>query len=129
MARKAYQTDLTDQQWKELEPFIPAAHPGGRRRSQDMREILNGILYVLRTGCPWQHMPHDLPNPKTCWFYFNRFSSDGTWRNIAQTLHPAARVRSGRDPAPTQAIVDAQSVKTTKKGALRELLALMLENE
>ena len=127
MARKPYQTDLTDQHWKELEPLIPPEHPGGRPH-QDMREILNGILYILRTGCAWQHMPHDLPNPKTCWFYFNRFSNDGTWRNIAETLHPAARVRAGRDPSPSQAIVDAQSVKTTKKGALMEALVLMLEN-
>jgi len=128
MARKPYKTDLTDQQWEELQPLIPPHHPGGRPRRQDMREIINGILYVLRTGCAWRHMPHDLPNPKTCWFYFNRFSSDGTWRNIAETLHPAARVRAGRDPSPSQAIVDAQSVKTTKKGAMLEALVLMLEN-
>ena len=129
MARKPYSTDLTDQQWKELEPLIPPERPGGRPRSVNMREILNGILYVLRTGCAWEHMPHDLPSPKTCWFYFDRFSTDGTWRTIAETLHPAARVRAGRDPSPSQAIVDAQSVKTTKKGALEELLVLMLENE
>ncbi len=128
MARKPYQTDLTDQQWKELQSLVPPRRPGGRPRSQDMREIMNGILYVLRTGCAWRHLPHDLPNPKTCWFYFNRFSGDGTWRNIAETLHPAARVRAGRDPAPSQAIVDAQSVKTTKKGAMWEALVLMLEN-
>lgn len=128
MARKPYDTDLSDEQWNELQPLIPLEHPGGRPRDQDMREIVNGILYVLRTGCAWRHMPHDLPNPKTCWFYFDRFSNDGTWRTLAETLHPAARVRSGRDPNPSQAVVDAQSVKTTKKGALVEALALMLEN-
>ncbi len=128
MARKPYDTDLSDVQWHELQPLIPPEHPGGRARDQNMREIINGILYVLRTGCAWRHMPHDLPNPKTCWFYFDRFSNDGTWRAIAEALHPAARVRSGRNPSPSQAIVDAQSVKTTKKGALLEALVLMLEN-
>jgi transposase len=128
MARMPYETDLSDEQWNELKPLIPPEKPGGRPRTQDMREVIDGILYVLRTGCPWQHMPHDLPNPKTCWSYFDRFSSDGTWRNIAETLHPAARVRSGRDACPSQAIVDAQSVKTTKKGGLGERSDTMREN-
>src|SRR5215212_10712559 len=83
MARMPYQTDLTDQQWNELQPLIPPAKPGGRPRAQDMREVIDGILYVLRTGCAWRHLPHDLPNPKTCWSYFDRFSGDGTWRTIA----------------------------------------------
>ena len=120
MARMAYETDLSDEQWDELEPLIPPAQPGGRPRTQDMREVIDGILYVLRTGCAWRHMPHDLPNPKTCWAYFDRFSRDGTWRDVAEALHPAARVRSGRDAPPSQAIVDAQRVKTTKKGGLRD---------
>jgi putative transposase len=123
-----YATDLTDKQWKELEPLIPPAKPGGRPRASDMREVMDGILYVLRTGCAWRHLPHDLPNPKTCWAYFNRFGGDGTWRNIAEALHPAARVRSGRDPRPSQAVIDAQSVKTTKRGARRERSATTREN-
>lgn len=120
MARMTYDSDLTDEQWRELEPLIPPEKPGGRPRAQDMREVIDGIRYVLRSGCAWRLMPHDLPNPKTCWYYFDRFSGDGTWRTIAETLHPAARVRSGRDASPSQATVDAQSVKTTKKGARRE---------
>lgn len=128
MARMAYETDLSDEQWNELKLLIPPQRPGGRPRTQEMREVIDGILYVLRTGCAWRHMPHDLPNPKTCWSYFNRFSGDGTWRTIAETLHPAARVRSGRDASPSQAIVDAQSVKTTKKGAPRERSATTREN-
>jgi len=119
MARTPYPSDLSDEQWKLLEPLIPPEKPGGRPREQDMREVLNGIYYVLRTGCAWDYLPHDLPNRKTCWYYFNRFSNDGTWRSIAERLHPMARVRSGRDASPSQAIVDAQSVKTTKKGGLR----------
>lgn len=117
MARKPYDTDLTDEQWRELQPLIPPALPGGRPRTQDMREVIDGILYVLRTGCGWRLIPHDLPNAKTCWHYFDRFSADGTWQNIAERLHPAARVRSGREAQPSVASIDAQSVKTTKKGA------------
>jgi putative transposase len=128
MRRVAYKTDLTQQQWDELKPLIPAELPGGRHREQDMREVINGILYVLRSGCAWEQMPHDLPHPKTCWYYFNRFSGDGTWRTIAEALHPAARVRSGRDPSPSQAVVDAQSVKTTKKGGLRNRLVMTRAN-
>jgi putative transposase len=116
MARMPYRTDLTDEQWNTLAPLIPPALPGGRPRRVDMREVVNGIRYVLRTGCAWEHMPHDLPCRKTCWYYFDRFSGDGTWRAIAEALHPPARVRGGRDPNPSEATVDAQSVKTTKKG-------------
>lgn len=126
MARMPYDTDLTDPQWNELEPHIPPAKPGGRPRGQDMREVVNGILYVLRSGCAWRLLPHDLPKCKTCWYYFDRFSADGTWRTtIAEHLHPAARVRAGRDASPSQAIVDAQSVKTTKKGGPRKPWATM----
>ena len=116
MARKPYRTDLTDEQWNELEPLIPPAKAGGRPRRVDMREVINGIRYVLQSGCAWAHLPHDLPCCKTCWYYFDRFCGDGTWRSIAEALHPPARVRSGRDAQPSEAIVDAQSVKTTKKG-------------
>jgi putative transposase len=128
MARTPYPTDLSDQQWQELQPLLPPAKPGGRPRAVDMREVVDGILFVLRSGCAWRLMPHDLPNCKTCWSYFDRFSRDGTWRDIAEALHPAARVRSGRDAQPSQAIVDAQSVKTTKKGARRERSATTRES-
>lgn len=119
MARTPYPTDLTDEQWNELSRLIPPAKPGGRPRGVDVREVINGILYVLRTGCAWRCMPHDLPCFKTCWYYFDRFSADGTWRSIAEALHPIARVRAGRDPSPSEATVDAQSVKTTRKGGSR----------
>ena len=116
MARKPYPSDVTDRQWNEIAGLIPPPRPGGRPRVQDMREVFNGILYVLRTGGAWSQMPHDLPNPKTCWHYFDRFSREGVWERIAQRLYPAARVRAGRDPRPSEAMIDAQSVKTTKKG-------------
>jgi putative transposase len=126
MARKLYQTDLTDQQWNELARLIPPAKRGGRPRQVNMREVINGILYILRTGSAWEHMPHDLPSCKTCWWYFNRFSTEGVWRSIAEALHPAARLRRGRHPDPSEAIVDAQSVKTTKKGGLHKPSATTL---
>ena len=116
MARKPYATDLTDGQWELIAPLIPPAAPGGRPRSADMREVVNGILYVLRAGCAWRHVPHDLPDWHTCWHYFDRFSADGTWRSVSEALLPAARVRAGRDPSPSEAAVDAQGVKTTRKG-------------
>jgi putative transposase len=129
MARMPYRTDLTDEQWNELAPLIPPAKPGGRPRAVDMREVINGIRYVLRTGCAWEHMPHDLGAcHQTCWYYFDRFSGDGTWQRIAETLHPPARVRSGREANPSEAIVDAQSVRTTKKGGPRKRSVLTRAN-
>jgi putative transposase len=117
MQRKEYATDLTDPQWREMEPMIPPARAGGRPRGVDMREIVNGIRYLLRAGCAWRLLPHEFPNWHTCWFYYNRFCAEGVWQRMAETLHSAVRARAGRDPLPSQAIVDAQSVKTTKKGA------------
>jgi putative transposase len=116
MTRKSYESDLTDGQWELVAPLIPAARPGGRPRSVDLREVLNGILYVLAAGCAWRRMPHDLPPGKTCWAYFDRFAADGTWRAVAARLHVPARARAGRDPLPSVAALDAQAVKTTRKG-------------
>ena len=79
MARKPYPSDLTDSQWQLIEPLIPPERWGGRTRSVLMREVLNGILYLLRSGCAWRAIPHDLPNWGTCGHYFDRFSRDGTW--------------------------------------------------
>ena len=119
MARTPYESDLTDGQWHLIAPLIPPARPGGRPRSVDVREVVNGILYVLAAGCGWRRTPHDLPSGKTCWAYFDRFAGDGTWRAVAAALLPAARVRAGRDPVPAEAALDAQSVKTTRRGASR----------
>lgn len=119
MARTPYPSDLTDPQWSLIAPLIPPARAGGRPRSVDVREILNGIRYVLRGGCGWRRLPHDLPDWHTCWYYFDRFSADGTWRRIAQRLHPMVRVRAGRDPDPSETMIDAQCVKTTRKGGRR----------
>jgi putative transposase len=119
MARKPYPSDLTDEQWAIVEPFIPPERWGGRTRSVDIREVLNGIFYLLRSGCAWRAIPHDLPNWGTCRHYYDRFRGDGTWLLIHERLRGRVRERAGRNPDPSAAAVDAQSVRTTEKGGSR----------
>ena len=85
MSRKAYKSDLTDEEWQIIEPLVPPAKSGGHPRTVDMREILNGIFYVLRTGCHWQMMPHDLPPYSTVYYYFRRWVKKGVWQEINNT--------------------------------------------
>ena len=115
-ARAAYPSDLTDAQWAVIAPLIPPAEPGGRARGVDMHEIFNGILYVLRSGCSWRMLPHDLPPWGTVHYYYRRFRRDGTWLQVHERLRTKVRRGAGRHPQPSAAILDSQSVKTTKKG-------------
>lgn len=116
MRRKPYPSDLTDAEGERLAPLIPPAKPGGRPRGVDMREVLNGIFYVAREGIRWRALPHDLPYHGVCYWYLRRFQEDGTWEAINDALRTELRVQAGRDPEPSVAIIDSQSVKTTEKG-------------
>jgi transposase len=118
MARDGYPSDLTDVQWRLVERRIPAAKPGGRERSVDMREVMNGILYLVRTGCSWRQLPHDFPPWGTVHYYHRRFRLDGSWQRIHDALREKVRVAAGRKKSPSAAVVDSQSVKTTEKGGL-----------
>jgi len=118
MERETYPSDLSDGEWQILEPLIPPARPGGRPRSTDMREVLNGIFYFLRSGCAWRMLPHDFPPWKTVYHYFRQWRIDGTWEHMNEALRTQLRVADGREAEPSAAILDSQSVKTTSvKGA------------
>jgi putative transposase len=116
MEREVYQSDLSDAEWRRLAPHVPAPKTGGRPNVHTRREILNGIFYVVRTGCQWRSLPHDLPPWKTVYHYFRLWRLDGTWVRIHMILLRLVRVQVGRDPQPSAGIVDSQSVKTTGVG-------------
>ena len=118
MARPPYPGDLTDRQWRRLEPLIPPAKPGGRPRSADMREVVDAMLYVLRNGVVWRALPHDFPPWKTVYHYFSAWRRDGTLEAIHDLLREEVRREDGRAAEPSAAILDSQSVKTTEKGGL-----------
>lgn len=116
MARKSYPADLTDGQWKQLESLVPKAKSGGRPRKADMREVVNRILYVTRTGGSWRMMPHDLPPWGTVWIYFRSWRDDGTWETMNARLRERCRTREGRDRQPSAGSIDSQSVKRSDRG-------------
>jgi putative transposase len=114
--RKAYQSDLSDEEWSILESHLPIPNTSGRPKMHSTREVLNAIFYVVRGGCAWRLLPHDFPPWKTVYHYFRSWRLDGTWERLHAALRKRVRVRLKRDPQPSAAIVDSRSVKTTGVG-------------
>ena len=114
--RRAYQSDLSDEEWSFLEPLLPAPTATGRPKTHSTREILNAIFYIVRGGCAWRLLPHDFPPWKSVYHYFRSWRLDGSWERMHAALLKRVRVRLKRNPHPSAAIVDSQSVKTTGVG-------------
>jgi putative transposase len=114
-----YPSDLTDRQWDCIKELIPAAKPGGRPRELDMRAVINGILYLVTTGCQWRMLPREYPAWQSVYSYFRQWRDDGTWQRLHDTLRAQVRQRAGRYKHPTAGALDSQSVKTTQVAGVR----------
>jgi putative transposase len=114
--RRAYPSDLTDAQWMLLGPLVRERDPvgPGRPATVDWREVVNALLYIKQTGCPWRYPPHDLPPRSTVHYYFTKWTADGTLETVVQRLRERSRRRAGREAQPTAAIIDSQTVKTVE---------------
>lgn len=116
-----YPSDLTDEEWALIGPIIPAAKRGGNKRTVDVRAVVNGVMYVLSTGCQWAALPKDLPPRSTVNDYFKRWDWDGTLNKIHHALYVRCREQADRQTSPTAAIIDSQSVKSAEKGGRRSI--------
>jgi transposase len=121
-----YPSDLTDDEWALIEPLIPPAKRGGGKRTVNLREVVNGLMYVLSTGCQWRAIPKDLPPRSTVHGYFDLWQWDGTLERIHHALYVKCREKAGREASPTAAIIDSQSVKSAEKGGAASTLAAMM---
>ena len=118
MCRKNYATDLIDEEWQILSQLLPEDKPGGRKCKWEKREILNGIFYIVRSGCAWRVLPHDFPPWKTIYDYFRKWRISGLWEKINKILRERLRIIDGREASPGAGIIDSQSVKITDKGGI-----------
>lgn len=116
---KVYPTDVTDEQWARIEPLIPPAKHGGRPRTVDLRLVVNTIFYLAKAGCQWALLPTDLAKRSTANDYLNAWKADGTWQTILDALRRQVRVAAGRDPNPSKAAIDSQTVKGSEAGGAR----------
>ncbi len=113
-----YPSDLTDAEWTHIEPLISPAKRGGGKRRVNIREVLNGVMYILSTGCQWRYLPKDLPPKSTVHDYLSLWTWDGTLDRIHHALYVKCREKAGREASPTACIIDSQSVKSAEKGGL-----------
>jgi putative transposase len=118
MSRQTYKTDLTTEQWKILEPLLPPASQRGRPREHALREILNAIFYIVDGGIKWRSMPHDLPPWQSVYYYFRLWTKCGLWEQLNTILRQQVRCKADRNPEPSAAVIDSQSVKTTEEAAV-----------
>jgi len=125
-AKLRYPSDLTDEEWALIEPLIPPAKRGGGKRSVNLREVVNGLMYVLSTGCQWRAIPKDLPPRSTVHGYFDLWSWDGTLDRIHHALYLKCREKADREASPTAAIIDSQSVKSAEKGGVASTRMAMM---
>jgi transposase len=120
-SRLRYPSDLIDSEWSLVEPLIPPGKRGGDKRTVVMREVVNGLMYILSTGCQWRAIPKDLPPRSTLYDYFDLWSWDGTLDRIHHELYVGCREAAGRQASPSAAVIDSQSVKSAEKGGLRSI--------
>ena len=121
-----YPSDLTDEEWSHVEPLIRPGKRGGNKRTVNVREVVNGLMYILSTGCQWRAIPKDLPPRSTVYDSFELWSWDGTLDRIHDTLYVKCREQASRDASPTVAIIDSQSVKSAEKGGPRSTRRAMM---
>ena len=122
--RQPYPSDLSNEQWAQVERFIPAPKPGGRPAVYERREVVNALLYLNRTGCQWRALPHDFPPWGSVYWYFRNWKRDGTWDRLHDELRGDLRRAEGHERQPSAAVLDSQSVKTTEKGGRRATTAV-----
>lgn len=117
--RRAYPSDLTDEQWELIRPYLQRPPGPGRPPRLDLREVVNAVFYLTRTGCQWRQLPHEFPKWESIRYYFDKWARDGTWERINAALVQQVRQQAGRRAQPTAFVIDSQSVKSTEAGGER----------